>query len=90
MTLLSAIVASLWPARQAARVDPVQALLAYDCSANPNHPVRGTARDLWDCLWRAKSCRDVDACIFPGGPAPACVSPGDYTAPAAVGYAHAV
>jgi hypothetical protein len=44
-----------------------QALLAYDCAANPSHPSRGTARDLWDCLWRVKTCPDVDRCIFPDG-----------------------
>jgi hypothetical protein len=43
-----------------------QALLAYDCTANPSHPIRGTAHDLWDCLWRVRGCGDVDGCIFPG------------------------
>jgi hypothetical protein len=44
-----------------------QALLAYDCAANPSHPVRGQRHDIWDCLWQAKSCADVDACMFPLG-----------------------
>jgi hypothetical protein len=44
-----------------------QALLAYDCAANPNHRVRGAAHDLWDCLWQVKSCGDVDRCVFPAG-----------------------
>ncbi len=44
-----------------------QALLAYDCEANPNHPTQGKARALWACLANASGCGDVDACIFPGG-----------------------
>jgi hypothetical protein len=43
-----------------------QALLAYDCASNPNHRVHGKAHDLWDCLWRTKSCDDVHACVFAG------------------------
>jgi hypothetical protein len=43
-----------------------QALLAYDCTANPNHRVHGKAHDRWDCLWRANSCADVHACVFSG------------------------
>jgi hypothetical protein len=43
------------------------ALLAYNCAANPSHPVRGTTRDQWDCLWQVKSCGDVTACVFPKG-----------------------
>jgi hypothetical protein len=46
------------------------ALLAYDCSANPNHLVRGKEHALWDCLWRVKTCGDVTRCIFPAGPPP--------------------
>ncbi len=45
------------------------ALLAYDVSANPNHPVRGATHALWDCLWQVRSCDDVARCVFPGGPA---------------------
>jgi hypothetical protein len=47
------------------------ALLAYDCGANPNHLVRGRAHALWDCLWQVQSCGDVARCIFPAGP-PSC------------------
>jgi hypothetical protein len=60
-----------------------QALLAYDCAANPSHPVRGRQHALWDCLWSAQSCTDVDHCVFPGGPegcgsnGTACVDPPD-------------
>jgi len=45
-----------------------QALLAYDCAANPSHPVEGQTRDLWKCLARAQTCAAVHACVFPGGP----------------------
>lgn len=57
----------------------VQALLAFDCSSNPDHPVQGNVRGRWDCLRRAQSCAQVDACIFPDGRV-ACGSSGDYTA----------
>jgi hypothetical protein len=40
----------------------VQALLAYDCAANPNHQAKGKAHDLWDCLSAAATCGDVAAC----------------------------
>jgi hypothetical protein len=43
-----------------------EALLAYDCKANPAHPFSGERRDRWDCLASATSCVAVDACIFPG------------------------
>jgi hypothetical protein len=45
-----------------------EALLAYDCAANHDHPVKGTTHDLWDCLWQAGSCGAVSACVFPQGP----------------------
>jgi hypothetical protein len=45
-----------------------QALLAYDCPANPYHPVKGKAHELWDCLWQAQTCDEVNACVFPQGP----------------------
>jgi hypothetical protein len=56
-----------------------RALLAYDCAANPNHPARHAAHDLWDCLQQVRSCADVDACIFVDGKAPACGGHGVYT-----------
>jgi hypothetical protein len=43
----------------------LQARLAYDCAANPNHRAKGKAHDLWDCLWRVQSCGDVAACVPP-------------------------
>ncbi|MDP9000858.1 MAG: hypothetical protein M3O46_12185 [Myxococcota bacterium] len=55
-----------------------QALLAYDCAANPSHRVKGKAHDLWDCLSQVKSCGDVERCLFPQG-APACASAGNFT-----------
>jgi hypothetical protein len=58
------------------------ALLAYDCFANPNHPSRGVAHALWDCLLQVQSCGDVARCVFPGG-TPMCPAPtkfpGDFT-----------
>ena len=56
----------------------VDALLAYDCTANPNHPSRGKGHTFWDCLWQVGSCADVTACVFPGG-APTCGDSGTYT-----------
>jgi hypothetical protein len=55
------------------------ALLAFDCAANPNHRVKGTQRDLWDCLQRAQSCAEVDGCIFPSQKG-LCESAGDFMA----------
>jgi hypothetical protein len=46
------------------------ALLAYDCSANPNHLVRGKEHALWDCLWQVQTCTDVARCVFPAGTPP--------------------
>jgi hypothetical protein len=63
-----------------------EALLAYDCAANPNHQVKDPAHALWDCLWQAQSCDDVSACILPGGP-PTCQGAGDVTACADAGGA---
>jgi hypothetical protein len=57
------------------------ALLAYDCHANPDHPVKGKAHAIWDCLWQARTCGAVDTCVFPqgrprcgGGPFVACAT----------------
>ncbi len=55
------------------------ALLAYDCAANPNHPVHGQTRAIWGCLQRAQTCADVDACVFPGEKT-LCAASGDFTA----------
>jgi hypothetical protein len=56
-----------------------RARLAYDCAANPNHPARRSAHDLWDCLQRVKTCGDVDACVFRGTAPSSCGAPGVYT-----------
>jgi hypothetical protein len=48
----------------------MQAILAYDCVANPNRPVVGKLHRFWDALWQATSCTDVDAVVFPGKPQP--------------------
>jgi hypothetical protein len=53
----------------------VEARLAYDCEANPNHRIKGQAGRLWGCLAGAGSCSAVDACIFPSG-RPDCVEIG--------------
>lgn len=44
-----------------------EALLAYDCAANPNHRAKARAHGLWDCLWKVHSCSEVDDCVFPKG-----------------------
>jgi len=51
----------------------VQALLAFDCAANPDHPAVGTTGNLWACLAEAGSCPQVQQCILPGEP-PQCSS----------------
>jgi hypothetical protein len=46
----------------------IDALLAYDCTANPNQTVRaGPLHDLWDALWQAKSCAQVISAVNPSG-----------------------
>ncbi|HEY2517198.1 MAG TPA: hypothetical protein VGI39_40275 [Polyangiaceae bacterium] len=59
----------------------VEALLAYDCAANPGRPVLGAAHASWDHLWRASTCADVLAAVEPGTPRAACgASSFDYLA----------
>jgi hypothetical protein len=41
-----------------------EALLVYDCAANPDHRATGMRHDAWACLAAAKSCDDVGACGF--------------------------
>ena len=43
----------------------VDAILAYDCAANPNRKAKGAAKDFWTCMQTAKTCSDVDHCVFP-------------------------
>ncbi len=51
----------------------VNAILAYDCVANPNRKPQGTAKDFWSCMQNATSCAGVSKCVFPSG-VPACLS----------------
>ena len=57
----------------------IQALLAYDCSVNPDHRSKGSAHQSWDCLWQTKTCADVDRCVFPKAPQ-SCAGGADSTA----------
>src|SRR5580692_9837053 len=46
----------------------IDAILAYDCNTNPNQPIAaGSLHDLWDALWQAKSCADVNEIVNPKG-----------------------
>jgi hypothetical protein len=47
-----------------------QALLAYDCAANPNHRPKGAIARGWSCLAGVASCADVDRCVRPQPSAP--------------------
>ncbi len=49
----------------------VQAVLAFDCAANPTMPVRGALKAYWDALRTATSCNDVYAVTLTGAPCPA-------------------
>ncbi|HXX69385.1 MAG TPA: hypothetical protein VEK07_19525 [Polyangiaceae bacterium] len=51
-----------------------QALMTFDCAANPNHVVLGAAREQWACLAQAGSCKEVQECVFPDG-FPGCAAP---------------
>ncbi len=50
----------------------VNAMLAYDCAANPNLQVTGASHVFWDQLWRATSCADVAAAVEPSPPGDTC------------------
>ncbi len=63
-----------------------EALLAYDCAANPNHQPKGKAHALWDCLWRATTCGEVAACTVPKGPQK-CQTAGEFSACGTAGNA---
>jgi hypothetical protein len=45
----------------------IRAQLAYDCTANPALRPAGDTDELWSCLATAKTCGDVDQCVFPAG-----------------------
>jgi hypothetical protein len=63
-----------------------QALMAYDCAANPSHRPMGSALAGWSCLATVATCGDVDRCVQPGGPA-ACLTAPCADAGSAVGCA---
>jgi hypothetical protein len=46
----------------------LQARLAYNCAANPNHAPKGKAHDFWACAATVTSCADVALCALPAGP----------------------
>lgn len=49
-----------------------RALLAYDCNGSTAHPT-GTTKQMWDALWQAKGCEDVNRVVFfPAGGAQSC------------------
>jgi hypothetical protein len=42
----------------------INAVLAYDCTVNPNRTIAsGPLHDFWDALWRANSCGDVQSAL---------------------------
>jgi len=45
----------------------IDAILAYDCTTNPNRPVRGALHEFWDALWQAQSCNAVTRALVPQG-----------------------
>jgi hypothetical protein len=45
----------------------VDAILAYDCTTNPNRQVRGALHEYWDALWQAQSCEAVIRAAVPEG-----------------------
>jgi hypothetical protein len=45
----------------------IDAILAYDCSANPNYPVAlGPLHDYWQAVGAATTCEEVRNAILPG------------------------
>lgn len=63
--------------RNAAGTCIADAILAFDCSVAPSRPVRNApdsvAHATWQCLVEAKTCADVDRCLFGASP-PDCLS----------------
>lgn len=51
----------------------VNAILAYDCSANPDRKPKGAAAAFWQCMENPQSCADVGKCVFPDG-VPGCTN----------------
>jgi hypothetical protein len=54
----------------------LQARLAFDCAANPDHPTRGSVHDRWACLAASSTCEAVRLCVLPESIR--CDVPGDY------------
>ena len=46
----------------------VDAILAYDCAANPNRKPLGKAKAFWLCMQNATTCADVEKCVYPDTP----------------------
>ncbi len=42
----------------------VEAILAYDCQANPNRQPKLAAKTFWTAMANVKSCADVDTAVF--------------------------
>ncbi len=63
------------------------ALTAFDCEASPSHPARGKQAAAWRCLAAARSCPEVDACVFREtcSPRPGTSAGGECSATAAPG-----
>ena len=47
----------------------VDAILAYDCAANPNRKVKGAAKDFWNCMQNAQTCGRRESLRLSGRPA---------------------
>lgn len=43
----------------------VDAILAYDCAANPNRKPIGKTKAFWLCMQNAQTCADVVKCVYP-------------------------
>jgi len=54
----------------------VDAILAYDCAANPNRKAKGASKEFWGCMQNAKTCSDVRFCIFPDAGGVQCTNGG--------------
>jgi hypothetical protein len=55
----------------------INALLAYDCSINPNRRPKAATLAFWECMASAKTCGDVQHCVQPTGFN--CNPPSDFT-----------
>jgi hypothetical protein len=53
-----------------------EAILAYDCQANPNRRPKLKAKAFWTTLANVKSCDDVDNAVFPEDKPTTCLGAG--------------